>query len=66
MTKVERAQLAVWDYPLSDKYTKLWKSMVEAGFPKKTEEAVARVLASKSSSEGFAFLGKCTYYEQHF
>lgn len=54
----ERAQLAVWDYPISDKYSKMWAAMEEAGFPQTIEEALDRVLASKSSSEGFAFLGK--------
>ncbi len=24
MEAVDRAKLAVWDYPVSDKYTKLW------------------------------------------
>ena len=23
----ERAQLAVWDYPVSDRYTKMWQTM---------------------------------------
>ena len=27
MTEVERSKLAVWDYPVSDKYTKIWQSM---------------------------------------
>ncbi len=30
MSNYERAQLAVWDYPVSDKYTKMWQSMQEA------------------------------------
>ena len=25
ISKVERSKLAVWDYPVSDKYTKVWK-----------------------------------------
>lgn len=58
MSPIERAQLAVWDYPLSDKYTKLWRSMTQTGFPRTLDGAVKRVLASKSSSEGFAFLGE--------
>ena len=24
-SKVERSKLAVWDYPVSDKYTKVWR-----------------------------------------
>lgn len=57
LSPVERAKLAVWDYPVSDKYTKIWQAMEKAGFPNTLEEAVARVLSSKSSSEGFAYIG---------
>jgi len=58
LSEVERSKLAVWDYPVSDKYTKIWQAMVEAKFPNTLEEAVERVRASKSSSEGFAYVGK--------
>ena len=58
MSNVERAKLAVWDYPVSDKYTKMWQSMQEAGLPGDFDDALARVRSSKSSSEGFAYLGK--------
>lgn len=27
LTPVERSKLAVWDYPVSDKYTKMWQAM---------------------------------------
>ena len=57
MSDLERAKLAVWDYPVSDKYTKMWQSMTEAEFPNTFEEAVKRVRNSTSSSEGYAFLG---------
>ncbi|XP_068084209.1 ionotropic receptor 25a [Anabrus simplex] len=57
LSEVERAKLAVWDYPVSDKYTKILQAMQEADFPKNMDEAIARVRASKSSSEGFAFIG---------
>ncbi|PSN38557.1 Ionotropic receptor 25a [Blattella germanica] len=60
LTDVERAKLAVWDYPVSDKYTKIWQAMKEAKFPDSLEAAVARVMESKSSSEGFAFIGDAT------
>nr|QBB73016.1 ionotropic receptor [Protaetia brevitarsis] len=60
LSDVERAQLAVWDYPVSDKYTKMWQAMKEAGLPNTLEEAVERVRASRSSSEGFAYLGDAT------
>lgn len=60
LSDVERAKLAVWDYPVSDKYTKIWQAMKEAKFPNTLDEAVDRVLQSKSSSEGFAYVGKNT------
>ncbi|XP_050723400.1 ionotropic receptor 25a-like [Eriocheir sinensis] len=60
MSPVERAKLAVWDYPVSDKYTKMWQSMQEAGLPTTLESAVERVRKSTSSSEGFAYLGDAT------
>ncbi|XP_046384858.1 ionotropic receptor 25a [Ischnura elegans] len=60
LSDVERAKLAVWDYPVSDKYTKMWQAMEEATLPSSTVEAVSRVRASKSSNEGFAFLGDAT------
>uniref|UniRef100_A0A2P2I0J5 Ionotropic receptor 25a-like n=1 Tax=Hirondellea gigas TaxID=1518452 RepID=A0A2P2I0J5_9CRUS len=60
MSNVERAKLAVWDYPVSDKYTKMWQSMQEAGLPKNFDQALERVRSSKSSSEGFAYLGDAT------
>jgi hypothetical protein len=40
------------------RYTKMWQAMKEAGLPETLEEAVERVKISRSSSEGFAFLGK--------
>lgn len=43
LSPVERSKLAVWDYPVSDKYTKMWQAMQEAGLPNTLEEAVARV-----------------------
>lgn len=58
LSEVERAKLAVWDYPVSDKYTKMWQAMKEAKLPNTLEEAIDRVKNSKSSSEGFAYLGR--------
>ena len=58
LTIYERSKLAVWDYPVSDTYTKMWQAMKEAGLPSSFEEGVERVRASPSSSEGYAFLGK--------
>lgn len=59
LSPVERSKLAVWDYPVSDKYTKMWQAMQEAGLPNSLEQAVARVRNSTPAS-GFAFLGDAT------
>ena len=56
----ERSKLAVWDYPVSDKYTKIWQTMKEAGLPTTLDEAIKRVRDSPSSSEGYAFVGDAT------
>lgn len=60
LSEVERAKLAVWDYPVSDKYTKMWQAMKEAHLPTTMEEALKRVRDSKTSSDGFAYLGTYT------
>ena len=57
ITEVERSKLAVWDYPVSDKYTKIWQSMKDAGLPRTFNEALERVRASGTESDGFAFIG---------
>jgi len=57
LSEVERAKLAVWDYPVGDKYTKMWQAMQDAKMPNTLQEALERVRASKTSSEGFAYLG---------
>lgn len=59
LSPLERSKLAVWDYPVSDKYTKIWQAMQEAGLPKTLNEAVERVRNSTTSS-GFAFVGDAT------
>lgn len=57
MTPQERASLAVWDYPVSDKYTNMWRFMTANGLPNSSKEAIQMVLDSKSSDEGFAYIG---------
>merc|ERR1739838_286822 len=52
--------LAVWDYPVSDKYTKIWQSMKEAGLPPTFDDALKRVRASPTSSQGFALIADAT------
>ncbi|XP_029051723.2 ionotropic receptor 25a [Osmia bicornis bicornis] len=59
LSDVERAELAVWDYPVSDKYTKMLQAMEEAGFPATTEEALRRVRRLDSNNE-FAYIEDST------
>lgn len=56
LSEDERANLAVWDYPVSDRYTKIAAQMGEADKPKSAEEAAAKVKDSKDHNEGFAVL----------
>ncbi|CAK9805963.1 Ionotropic receptor 25a [Anthophora quadrimaculata] len=59
LSEVERADLAVWDYPVSDKYTKMLQAMEEAGFPASQEEALRRVRRLDSNNE-FAYIEDST------
>lgn len=58
LDEVERAKLAVWDYPVSDKYTKIWAQIQEAKQPKTWADGVERVKRSDKPNEGFAFIGE--------
>lgn len=58
LSDVERAKLAVWDYPVSDKYTKMFQAMKEAGFPANINEALKRIRREDSyGNTEFAFIG---------
>jgi len=58
LSDVERAKLAVWDYPVSDKYTKMFQAMKEAGFPKNIDEALKRIRREDQyASNEFAYIG---------
>lgn len=59
LTDLERSKLAVWDYPVSDKYTKMYQTMKEAKMPKTLEEAVNRVRKVNTTNE-FALIGDAT------
>lgn len=65
LDKVERAKLAVWDYPVSDKFTNMWMAMNDSGFPQTFEDALARV-KTKSEKEEFAFIGMLPIYNQNY
>ena len=58
ITEKERAMLAVWDYPVSDKFTRIWMAM-SGNMPMSWDEALDKVLASSmdDDSENFALLG---------
>jgi glutamate receptor, ionotropic, invertebrate len=43
LSPVERSRLAVWNYPLSDKYMKMWQSIREFNSPLTVDEALGRV-----------------------
>lgn len=65
MSKSERSQLAVWDFPVTTKYTKLWSVIRSTGMPSTIQEGVERVRKS-TPDDGFALLGDgldLRYYE---
>lgn len=64
LSVVERSKLAVWDFPIQNKYTKIWKAINDAGMPDNISEAIERVRASESHS-GFAFLDDATDVRYH-
>lgn len=60
MNSRDRAKLAVWDYPVSDKYTNMWRFMQESKLPNSIDEAIQRVLESPDG-KGFAFIGSALH-----
>lgn len=60
LDQVERAKLAVWDYPVSDKFTNMWAAMDDSGFPVNFTEAIDRIKDSPDGQE-FAFIGRLIY-----
>ena len=60
ISEYERSKLAVWDYPVSDKYTKIWAGMKEVKLPMSMDEALTRVRESPSASEGYALIADAT------
>lgn len=55
LTDEERSKFAVWDYPISDKYTKMWTQIQQVGMPHDHETGIKRVISS-TLEEGFALL----------
>ncbi|KAL0108697.1 hypothetical protein PUN28_014089 [Cardiocondyla obscurior] len=61
LSDIERAKLAVWDYPVSDKYTKMFQAMKEAGFPPDIDTALKRIRRlDEYANNEFAFIGDAT------
>ena len=73
ITEYQRSQLAVWDYPITDKFTKMWKKIeeehVEPMLPNNMEEALERIHNpveeeeeveddKKKKKGGFALIGE--------
>lgn len=55
LTDGERSKFAIWDYPISDKYTRIWTQIQQVGMPESTEVGVKRVKDS-NLDDGFALL----------
>ncbi|GMT14528.1 hypothetical protein PFISCL1PPCAC_5825, partial [Pristionchus fissidentatus] len=54
MTRRERSKFAVGVYPVSNKYSNMWRFMQKSGPPESFDDAINRVL---TSTDGFAFIG---------
>ena len=65
MSDKERAELAVWDYPVSDKHTKLWLTMKDFDKPRTLDEGIEWVKKTTTTpsgdKEGFALIGKASF-----
>ena len=59
ISEYNRAKLAVWDYPVSDKYTKMWQNMEKILYPN-ISEAVRLVRESPDKKRGHALIGDAT------
>lgn len=55
LSEAERAKFAVWDYPISDKYTKIWAQIQQVGMPESVEAGIRRAKMS-TLEDGFALL----------
>lgn len=55
LSEEERSKFAVWDYPISDKYTKIWSQIKQVGLPSDSATGIQRVKDS-TLDDGFALL----------
>lgn len=60
LSPINKKKLAVWEYPLQQKYIKMWNAMNTVGFPATIEEAVNRTRYSN-----FAFIGESADIRYH-
>ena len=60
ISEYNRAKLAVWDYPVSDKYTKMWQNMQNTGLYPNISEAVRLVRESPTKKTGNALIADAT------
>lgn len=60
LNDLEKARMSVWDYPISDKYTKMYQAMQDAGPAININDAVDRILPQKrdgKKTNEFALIG---------
>ena len=57
LNQSERAKLAVWDYPVSDRFSNMLVAMKDAVFPRTKDEAIERIKNPRKDEE-FAFIGE--------
>ena len=50
ITDKEQAEMAIWDYPIDDKYIQMYKQMQNIEMSKTLEDAVERVRRSPSDT----------------
>ena len=62
ITEFQRSMLAVWDYPVTDKWTRMWQAIGGASAPMSMEEALVRV---RREDEEFALLGERIFINSH-
>ena len=60
ISEYDRAKLAVWDYPVSDKYTKMWQNMKNTGLYKNMTDALKMVRKSPTKKQGNALIVDAT------
>lgn len=55
LSEEERSKFAVWDYPISDKYTRIWSQIQQVGMPSTSEAGIQRVKRS-TIDDGYALI----------